>query len=469
MKSKLREFTKNFSYTFTVNILSLFIGALVTLIIPKLISTEQYGYYQTYLFYLNYVGVSYLGWCDGILLRIGGQYYQELDKPLYSAQFWILGAYEAFFYAIIFAAGHSLFKNADQSFVIACICIAAVGICLRYFIMFVLQGTARIKEYAIVTIVERIAFIVGLVLLIIFKCRNFYLILCMDILAKSISLLLGILYCRDVVFARPRSIRTVYPEIRKNVSVGIHLMFSSLCSMLIMGVVRIGMQNHWDIATFGKVSLTLNISNMIMTAINAIAIVMYPTLRRTNANNFTGIYRIMRIILMGVIFGVLVFYYPIQRILTAWLPQYSESLRYAAILFPICVYESKISLLISTYYKTLRLESLLMKCNIIALAVSVFCTFFSIFILDNMMVAILSVLFVVVFRCVLCETQLAKHIAIHVQKDIVIELAMTMAFIVCNWFFGVWGMIAYFICYLIYISLKRNDIKETLTFIRSMR
>ena len=469
MKSKLKDFTKNFSYSFSVNILSLFIGALLTLIIPKLITAEQYGYYQTYLFYLNYVGVSYLGWCDGILLRIGGQYYQALDKPLYSAQFWMLGAYEAFFYVIIFAAGHPLFKNADQSFVLACICIAAVGICLRYFIIFVLQGTARIKEYAIVTIVERIAFIIGLALLVIFKRGNFYLILCMDILAKSTSLLFGILYCRDMIFVRPHPIRTVYPEIRKNVSAGINLMFSSLCSMLIMGVVRIGMQNHWDIATFGKISLTLNISNMIMTAINAIAVVMYPTLCRTNANNMIGVYRIMRIILMGVIFGVLVFYYPIQRILTLWLPKYAESLRYAAILFPVCVYESKMSLLITTYYKTLRLEKLLMKYNIIALAVSVFCTVFSIFILDNVMAAILSILFVVEFRCILCETQLAKHIAINVQKDIVIELAMTMAFIVCNWFFGLYGMLAYIVFYVGYLVLKRQDIRETVDYIKSMR
>lgn len=172
---------------------------------------------------------------------------------------------------------------------------------------------------------------------------------------------------------------------------------------------------------------------------------------------------------MGIIFGFLVFYYPIQRILSAWLPQYAESLRYAAILFPICAYESKMSMLVNTYYKTLRLENLLMKCNMAALALSVVCTIVSTLVLNSVTAAILSILLVLIFRCVLSELLLAKHIDIDVKKDILIELAMTVAFIVCNWFFGFVGMLAYAGCYVLYLLLKRGDLKETLTFVKSMR
>ena len=38
-----------------------------------------------------------------------------------------------------------------------------------------------------------------------------------------------------------------------------------------------------------------------------------------------------------------IFYYPIKLILSTWLPQYADSLRYMALLFPICIYESKMS------------------------------------------------------------------------------------------------------------------------------
>ena len=173
--------------------------------------------------------------------------------------------------------------------------------------------------------------------------------------------------------------------------------------------------------------------------------------------------------LVGFAFGALIMYYPIQHILTAWLPQYTESLRYAAILFPVCMYQSKMSLLVNTYYKTLRLENLLMKCNMAALALSAVCTVVSTLVLDSVTAAILSILFVLIFRCVISELLLAKHIDIDVKTDIVIELAMTAAFIVCNWYFGFVGMLMYAACYLAYLAIKRKDILESLNFIKAMR
>ena len=468
-KNKLIDFIKNLSYTFVSNILSLIISAVLVLVIPKLVGVETYGYYQLYLFYTSYVGVLYFGWCDGIYLRLGGKYYDDLDKPLYSTQFRFLGLMEIIIYVCIFLGSLLFINDVNKHFVIGAVCVAAVGMCLRWFITFILQPTARIKEYAIVTISEKILFVILTMTLMAVGYRDYKLILAADVLSKYVSLGIGIWYCRDIVFSKAAPIRTAISEIKENMSAGIKLMLASLSSMLIIGVVRFGVENHWDIATFGKVSLTLSLSNMVMTAINAIAVVMYPMLRRTNEGSLPKIYGIMRVLLMGIIFGGIVFYYPAYKILSLWLPQYAASLRYAAILLPMCAYESKMSMLVNTYYKTLRLENLLMKCNMAALGLSVVLTLVSTLVLNSVTAAIISILIVLIFRCVLSEIILSAKMPIKVIKDIVIELIMTVAFIICNWFFGVWGMIAYFICYLIYISLKRNDIKETLTFIRSMR
>lgn len=468
-KSKLIDFIKNLSYTFVSNILSLIISAVLILVIPKLVGVETYGYYQLYLFYTSYVGVLYFGWCDGIYLRLGGKYYDDLDKPLYSTQFRLLGLIEIIIYVCIFLGALVFINDVNKHFVIGAVCVAAVGMCLRWFITFILQPTARIKEYAIVTISEKILFVILAMLLMAVGYRDHKLILVADVISKYVSLGIGIWYCRDIVFSKAAPVRTVIPEIKENISAGLKLMLASLSSMLIIGVVRFGVENHWDIATFGKVSLTLSLSNMVMKAINAIAVVMYPMLRRTNEDSLPKIYGIMRVLLMGIIFGGIVLYYPAYKILSLWLPQYAASLRYAAILLPMCAYESKMSMLVNTYYKTLRLENLLMKCNMAALGLSVVLTLVSTLVLNSVTAAIISILIVLIFRCVLSEIILSTKMPIKVIKDIAIELIMTVAFIIFNWFFGIWGMIAYFICYLIYISLKRNDIKETLTFIRSMR
>ena len=295
VKSKLIDLIKNLSYTFVSNILSLIISAVLILVIPKLVGVETYGYYQLYLFYTSYVGVLYFGWCDGIYLRLGGKYYDDLDKPLYSMQFRLLGLIEIIIYVCIFLGSLVFINDVNKHFVIGAVCVAAVGMCLRWFITFILQPTARIKEYAIVTISEKILFVILAMLLMAVGYRDHKLILVADVISKYVSLGIGIWYCRDIVFSKAAPVRAVIPEIKENISAGIKLMVAGLSSMLIIGVVRFGVENHWDIATFGKVSLTLSLSNMVMTAINAIAVVMYPMLRRTNEGSLPKIYGIMRL------------------------------------------------------------------------------------------------------------------------------------------------------------------------------
>ena len=468
-KSKLIDFIKNLSYTFVSNILSLIISAVLVLVIPKLVGVETYGYYQLYIFYTGYVGVLYFGWCDGIYLRLGGKYYKDLDKPLYSTQFRLLGLMEIIIYLCIFLGSLIFVKDINKHFVIGAVCIAAVGMCLRWFITFILQPTARIKEYAIVTISEKILFVILAMSLMAAGYRDYKLLLAADVFSKYVSLGIGIWFCRDIVFSKTVPIKNVVFEIKENMSAGLKLMFATLSSMLIIGVVRFGVENHWDISTFGKVSLTLSLSNMVMTAINAIAVVMYPMLRRTDEGSLPKIYGIMRVILMGIIFGGIIFYYPAYKILSLWLPQYAESLRYAAILLPMCAYESKMSMLVSTYFKTLRLENLMMKCNMAALALSVVLTLVSTLVLNSVTAAIISILIVLIFRCILSEMILSTKLPIKVAKDIIIELVMTLAFIICNWYFGLVGMFMYAGCYVMYLIIKRKDILESLSFIKSMR
>lgn len=468
-KPKLIEFIKNISYTFVSNIISLILSAVLVLMIPKIVGTEAYGYYQLYLFYCSYVGVLYFGWCDGIYLRIGGQYYEDLDKPLYSTQFRLLGLLEIIIYITIFLGSLIFLEDVNKHFVIGMVCISAVAMCLRWFITFILQSTARIKEYVIITVSEKILFTVFVLLLMLVSYAEYKLILVSDVVAKYVSLGIGIWYCRDILFSKTVPITTVIPEIKENISAGIKLMIASLSSMLIIGVVRFGIENHWSISTFGKVSLALSLSSMVVTTINAIAVVMYPMLRRADEHSMIKMYSVLRVFLMNLIFGGIIFYYPASRILSLWLPQYSDSLRYVAILLPMCAYESKMSMLVNTYFKALRLENLLMKCNMTALALSVVCTIVSVFILDSITVAILSILIVMIFRCILSEIMLSRHIDVDVNKDILIELSMTIAFIICNWYFGFTGMLMYVVCFVIYIVLKRKDILESLNYIKSMR
>ena len=297
--NKLFEFAKDFSYTFTSNIFSAIVTAGVIFILPRFIGVEQYGYYQLYLFYSSFTNVSYFGWTEGIYLRFGGQYYEKLDRSLYCTQFWLLGLYEVILFLLFFLCSLHVVDDASKHIVIGCMCVAAVAMCLRWFINSIYQATARMKELAVLVITEKLLGIVGVAVLLLLGYRGFEWIIWADVASKYIAVLLGVWYCRDIVFSKFKLSAGVFREIWENISAGVRLMLASLCSSLIISVVRYGVQLKWDIATFSRVSLTLSASNAIVMAINAVALVIYPMLRRTSENQQPAIYGVMRTVLMG--------------------------------------------------------------------------------------------------------------------------------------------------------------------------
>lgn len=463
MNTKLRNILENITYTFTANILTMLISIIMTLILPKFLGVTDYSYYQLYIFFISYVGFFHFGWIDGIYLKIGGMEYNDLEKSNYVTQFWMLNLLEIIIAAIISIFALFTIKNIDKSFVLISTSVCGVITILRTYLLFILQSTNRIKEYAKYTRVDRFIYFALVIVFLFLGFKNYKIILYIDIFSKLVALVLCANKMKDIVFGKLNISKNTLLEIFENISIGIKLMLANIASTLIIGVVRFGIQKNWDIETFGKISLTLNISNLLMTFINAVAVIMFPLLRREEESNLPKIYVILRNTLMIFLYMMLIFYYPIKLILSTWLPQYADSLRYMALLFPICIYESKMSMLINTYLKSFRKEKSMLIINTISLILSLILTILSVFILNNLTWAILSIVFLLGFRCVIGELVLTKVMNILIYKDIILETVLTAIFIISSWFINnMFCSIIYTCFYLIYVFIKRKDIKRTI-------
>ncbi len=462
MNNKALDFIKNFSYTLSSNLLSLVISTLVVLIIPKLIGVEEYGYWQLYIFYTSYIGFLHFGWNDGIYLRYGGKAYDSLDKKMFFSQYYMLFTTQLLIgvlisiYALLFVQGE------NRVFIIQMTSIALVIVNSRYMLLFLLQATNRIRIYAKITMLDRILYVGLIILLLAFGIRNFKLMIIADLLGKGVSLLVAMYACKDIVFRNISQFTFTIKEAYLNLSVGIKLMLSNIAGKFIVGFVKLGIERSWDIATFGKVSLTLSISNLVMLFINAVGVIMYPILRRTNESKLPNIYMTMRDVLMIILLGVLIIYYPLKSILSGWLPEYAESLNYMAILFPIVIYEGKMSLLINTYLKTLRKEKTILFINVITVSMSAVFTLVTTVLLRNLDFAIISIVILLALRSVISEMILSKTINISVLKDILIELGMTSIFIFTAWKLDSFiTVLIYGLFYGVYLFVKRTDIKNS--------
>lgn len=457
------SFIKNMSYTISSNLISLIISTLVVLIVPKLIGIEEYGYWQLYIFYTSYVGFLHFGWNDGIYLRFGGEEYKNLDKRLFYSQFIELLGSQLFIAILIWLGSLVLVGDINRGFILQMVAIAMVLVNTRLMFFYILQATNRIKEFARLTMLDRIVYILLIVIFLLFGVRDFKLMIIADLIGKFVSLFFAALSCKEIVFRRINTFYLTISESIINISVGIKLMFANIASMLIIGIVRFGIERAWDVATFGKVSLTLSISNMMMIFINAVGVIMFPILRRTNQDKLANIYSTMRDFLMVILLGFLIIYYPLKSVMAAWLPQYAESLLYMSLVFPMFIYEGKMALLINTYLKTIRREKVMLKINLVSMILSLFMTYITTQVFVNLDMAILNIVILLAIRSAFAENYLAKELNIEVKKDIVLEVLLTIVFILTGWFVNSWmTMIIYGIVYFIYLMIKRKDITGTI-------
>jgi O-antigen/teichoic acid export membrane protein len=433
------------------------------LIVPKLIGVEDYGYWQVYLFYVSYVVFMHFGWSDGIYLRYGGKQYKELDKRLFFSQFYILIFSQVIMAMIISIMAVLFLADKNRIFIIQMTALSLVLANTRYMLLYILQATNRVKEYAKITTIGRIVYFILVVSLLFFGVREYKIMIFADLIGRFISLAYAMYFCKDIVFRKVSTFYLSFKEAKENISVGIKLMFSNMASILIIGTVRLGIERSWDVSTFGKISLALSASNSMMLFINAVGIVVFPILKRTDEKKLPRIFTTMRDFLMALLFGALIIYYPLKTVLSMWLPQYASGLMYMALLFPIFVYEGKMALLINTYFKTFRKEKLMMRINLISLILSLFITFITTVLFKNLDIAIVSIVVLLAFRSILAEIFLSKLLSITVYKDIILELMMTLIFILTGWFINSWyTVLIYGIVYLIYLAIKRKDIDNSI-------
>lgn len=456
----MKKIIKSFSIVLISNIVSFIITALVTFIVPKQLNVENYGYFQLYLFYIGYIGFLHFGWADGILLRYGGKYYETLNKSLFKGQIYLFSIVEIILAFALVLVSIFTVEVVDREVVCIFTGVAIILLLPRTFLQYILQCTNRLKECAFQTIIEKIFYLLIVLLALSMRGDSFLPLLIADVIGKAVALCYSIYQCRDIFTAKIARIKDIIKESLDNIRVGIKLMFANIAASLIIGIVRFSIERQWDVATFGKISLTMSVSSLLMVFIRAVSTVVFPLICRSENQKIVAYYNVLKTLVMMPLLGMLVLYYPIKEILSIWLPQYSDSLNYMALLFPMCIYESKMSMLIETYMKALRKEKWLLSINLITVILSCILTCASVYILHNLNLAVLTIVVVLAFRCILAEISVSMILDISNMQDIVIETLLTIVFIFSSWYIGGFlGVIVYTMFYCIYLYIKRNDIK----------
>lgn len=459
MENKSKTFLISIVYAFGAQTISLVLSILMSLIVPKILGVEDYSFWQLFIFYIGYVGFAHLGLVDGIYLRFGGKKYEELNYSLLCTQFWISLITQCIIAVVIIIISHFFDIEAERMIVIYCALIYMLIYNSTGFLGYIFQAVNQTRIYSISVMIDRIVFIVAVIFGIVGNIKGFEFFIAMYIVSKSISFIFCAYYGRKIIFSKIKISMDVIRDGLSSIYVGSRLLFANIAGSLILGIGRFFIDKTWGIEVFGRISLSLSMSNFFLQFISQISMVLFPALRLTNEKELKKIYIYMSNILSIFLPIILLCYIPMKLILCIWLPDYKLSLDYMGLLLPLCIFDGKMQLLCNTYFKVLRKENLLLKINVLTAIISLILNFLAVYVLKNIYLVIIFMVIAIAIRSIISEIYLANIMKTKVIKGIVSELILTCFFMISSWYLdNISALIIFSIVYGIYIIFNRDII-----------
>lgn len=450
------------------NLFSMLVSVVVTFLIPHYFDENAYSYFCLENLYCGYLWILSLGWTDGIFLIYGGKAKDELPPGSIKSQFCAIGCYLIAIGAVI-SAGFWMFGTDAGKLFVAQMSLASVILeIMREVLSNTLQATNQMKKYAVVIFLDRCFYLVLVAALIVGEIGDYKLLIGADILSKVFTLICAIVIGRGLLSGKLEPVACVWREIREFVSTGIFISASSYAGRLINGIIRAAVEWKWGLLVFGKLSLTFTISNFFTKFVSAVSVVLFPELRRTSDEKKVEVYDLLSVVLSVFMLFLFCFFVPGSRLLLLWLPGYEESIRYVALLLPISLFETRMTMLVNTYLKVIRKEREILYTNLLAVGLCAVVTLLSVGVFSNLDMAVVCIFGVYAFRCLWAEHRLGTYIAIHTDSRW--EIVMSALFIGIHWKFeGVTGMVLYILLFAFYLLLNREKIKGALQQIQRMK
>ena len=464
MSSKIdfAQIKRNIGLSVIAQIISLAVSFIMNLVLPIFISEYQYALWQTYLLYVGYVGILHFGLLDGIVLRYSQYDYEELDKVRIRSQFKCLLVMTNTFCTIAIICVSLFCQNEMRTVFI----MTAIGIITRTIFTYTsysFQITNRIKYYAEMIIGYRIFYGIGVIAMLLLGFHSFYFFCAVDLGSDVFGVLFSLHNNKGLYFGKSLKIKETLEEAKKNISAGILLMISNWSSFLLTGSARMIIQWHWDKLTFGKVSFAFSITNLFLTFVTAISVVLFPSLKRTNKENLPGLYKKIRAVMNPVLIIILIFYYPGCWILKQWLPEYNNSLLYLGILLPIIIFSSKISLLTNNYLKALRKEKTMLIINLISVGAAICMFTFSAYVTNSLKILLFFIVVAIMFCSILSESVVMKELNIFNIREFINEIVMALIFMFTTMMKSqIKGMLVYGLSIIVFLFINRKYIRNVL-------
>lgn len=416
--------------------ISLLSSVMMSLVVPKALGVEDYAYWQLFTLYVGYVGLLLLGVHDGAFLRLGGILIGRIDWSRIKTQFVIVLVFQmASLLGVAFVA---LSCSGLQARTIVLLFVVADGLIVNpaSFLFYVLRAANLPNIYSSASMLSGGAWAILLVILTILSPDSFLAYAFGYLICQTLAAGFCYFHISHVFNCAMGSLHEGLRDCKGDCLAGLKVTLAYYAGTLVVGSCRMLIDYKWGIEAFGLFSFSVSLVNFLLSFMAQVSMVIFPVVRRMEAGSQNKVYLILRNSLVTVLPLVYVLYFPGRALLGWWLPQYADSLRYLAIMLPVCIFDCKMQLLVNTYLKSMRKENSLMWMNIVSLGGAVVLMSAVAFCTSSITVTAAAMVVAIAMRSVVAEVYLGRFMNVGSKKVLVSEVVLALLFVLVAYVFA---------------------------------
>lgn len=459
---------KDLMYTFGANFLNFLMGFVTGFIIPKFLGIDDYAYLKVFTFYVTYVGVSHLGFLDGIYIKYGAYDYEDLPREKFRGYFRILILFQIIEAIILSILTFAFIGNEHRIIIVLFTIFNMIILNLTSLWAFIHQFTKRFKLFSVNTILTKLLYVIGSLCLIFCGLLGYLHYVILQTIINLIILLIYTYYNKELVFGKAISIKETVLDAKNLIGMGFFIMIGNFMSTIILGIDRIFVDRFFTIKDFAIYSFAYTLISLFYILLNSVQMVIYPYLTRVKQNTYKQVYEVIRISITVLMSITLCGYFFIIFIVSRFLPQYIESFDILIFLVPTVMYSGQMNILISNYYKVLHKTKEYTTNNIVAFILSIVTNLIAFMIWRNITAIAIATLISFILWLIYSDLYFVKTIKVNVVRAYVLDFLVVTLFLFSAYFFEWYiGLIIYVILLAILLMLNnKKDINNLVSLIK---
>ena len=431
VKTKRHHMVSNIVKVIFAQAIVLIASIVKSLLIPSVLSVEDFSYWQIYVLYSGFVGVFALGYSDGFYLKYGGYDYDDLpfERLRSGNRFYLVTLVLS---SVVCAAAVLTTLDGPKSFAMLFVVIDIVFTCITGLLLYVLQVTNQFGKYGFYSVFDKVILLASIVLVVTVGIADYRLFIICDSATKLIACIALVGACKEAFFGPASSESSGWAIYLEDARAGWSLLVANLAGMLAVNSGRIIVEIFGKSAEYAFFSFGMSITNLVLVFVNACALVIYPNLKRMGEESLAPFFSRVSAASGCVSALGLVMYWPSSMVVSLVFPKYSPLLPYLPLLFLAVVGQVRMQLLVNTYYKALRMERDLLRANVGSVVAVLLLGGLTYGLIHDVWWLALATSVVMLGRSWLSEYQLSKALETPVPKSLAFEALGCMAFFVAS-------------------------------------